>query len=438
MVKTSERYWKEIKEALGENYENFDFSTSLYTGVIKPIKYYCKIHNKWVVKNEARELLNNSYGCGTCVIEKRKKTKIEKSKRRFFEEAPIIHNNYYTYDKVVFVDMTTHVLITCPEHGDFRQKPVKHINGKQGCNSCGIKRAANIQKIREDEFIRRSIEKHGGDHYSYHLVKYTNCDTKVEIYCNICNKSFQQTPYSHMLGNGCTICGIIRRATKKKSVASDKFYSIARNDTRYDFTKYVYEKATTKSIITCRKCNEDFLSCPNNYLSGKGCPTCCLKTKRKLLEKLKLEHPDVVMELCVDWCRNPQERNGKRHNFPFDFYFCVQEGEMKINIIIELDGIQHIKPQKFFDRKLTFEERHERDVYKEKCAKENGYNTIRILQEDILYNKNDWYKNLQTEINYIVNNNHLIHNRYICDSNEYDAFTKCEEDDVAGVITSSV
>ena len=76
MVKTNENYWKEVKEVLGDNYENFDFSNALFKGVVKPIKYFCKKHNKWVEKKEARELLNNSYGCGTCVTEKRKKTKI--------------------------------------------------------------------------------------------------------------------------------------------------------------------------------------------------------------------------------------------------------------------------------------------------------------------------------------------------------------------------
>ena len=128
------------------------------------------------------------------------------------------------------------------------------------------------------------------------------------------------------------------------------------------------------------------------------------------------------MELKVDWCRNSKKYNGKHHYFPYDFYICIEEGDLKIHIIIELDGIQHIKPQKLFDRKLTFEERHERDVYKEKCANDNGYHTIRILQEDVLYDKNAWLDNLLREIDYIKNNQGSIHHCYICDNNEYDIF----------------
>ena len=283
MVKTTENYWKEVKGILGDNYENFDFSDSVFTGCTKPIRYFCKNHNKWVEKKEARELLNNSYGCGICVTEKRKKTKIEKSKKNFFEEGPKIHNNFFTYGNVVYIDTITPVLITCPIHGDFLQKPIKHITGKQGCNKCGEKRTADGQRMGKDEFIRRSIEKHGHEHYGYHLVdNYINCDTNVEIFCNVCKKSFQQTPYNHIHRSGCTDCGIIKRATLMKQLASERFWTVAKNDERFDFSKFVYDKASTKSIAICKKCYEPFTISPNNYLRGKGCPTCCLKTKKKI------------------------------------------------------------------------------------------------------------------------------------------------------------
>jgi hypothetical protein len=207
-----------------------------------------------------------------------------------------------------------------------------------------------------------------------------------------------------------------------KQLASERFWTVAKNDERFDFSKFVYITAITKSDVICKDCNENFPISPNNYLRGKGCPNCCLKTKKKLNEELKQIYPDLKMELKVDWCRNPEKYNGKHNYFPYDFYIYIEDGDLKIHIIIELDGIQHIKPQKFFDRKLTFEERHERDVYKQKCAKENGYHTIRILQEDVLYDKNAWLDNLLREIDYIKNNQGSIHHCYICDNNEYDIF----------------
>ena len=47
---------------------------------------------------------------------------------------------------------------------------------------------------------------------------------------------------------------------------------------------------------------------------------------------------------------------------------------------------------------------------------------IRILQEDVLYDNNDWLDNLIREVKFIHNNPDHIHNRYICDNNEYHIF----------------
>ena len=35
------------------------------------------------------------------------------------------------------------------------------------------------------------------------------------------------------------------------------------------------------------------------------------------------------------------------------------------------------------NRNLTLEERHQRDLFKEKCANENGYKVIRLVQQEI-------------------------------------------------------
>ena len=54
----------------------------------------------------------------------------------FAEKGKIIHNNYYSYNNAVYIDNKTKVLITCPIHGDFLQSPTCHINRKAGCPQC--------------------------------------------------------------------------------------------------------------------------------------------------------------------------------------------------------------------------------------------------------------------------------------------------------------
>lgn len=48
-----------------------------------------------------------------------------------------IHSGKYTYDKAVFVNARTPMLITCPIHGDFLQRSRDHKRG-QGCKKCFV------------------------------------------------------------------------------------------------------------------------------------------------------------------------------------------------------------------------------------------------------------------------------------------------------------
>lgn len=56
-----------------------------------------------------------------------------------------------------------------------------------------------------------------------------------------------------------------------------------------------------------------------------------------------------------------------------------------------------------------------------KCANENGFSVIRILQEDILYNKYDWLSEIICNIDNITNEK-IVQNIYMCKNNEYKDF----------------
>jgi very-short-patch-repair endonuclease len=53
-----------------------------------------------------------------------------------------------------------------------------------------------------------------------------------------------------------------------------------------------------------------------------------------------------------------------------------------------------------------------------KCANENGFSIIRIIQEDIFKNKYDWLDELTKNIDKITNENR-IQNIFMCKNNEY-------------------
>lgn len=52
------------------------------------------------------------------------------TKETFIEGAIKVHGGKYDYSKVVYKNNATHVLIVCPEHGEFKQTPNMHLGGR--------------------------------------------------------------------------------------------------------------------------------------------------------------------------------------------------------------------------------------------------------------------------------------------------------------------
>jgi very-short-patch-repair endonuclease len=171
-----------------------------------------------------------------------------------------------------------------------------------------------------------------------------------------------------------------------------------------DITKYTPKKF----YFNCDKCNKSFNSIIGNITKlNSWCPYCINKTEKKLYDKLSVIYPNLIHQYKVEWCKN-------KICLPFDF--CIEE----YKIIIELDGLQH------FDQVSNWsspEKNQERDKYKMKCANENNYSIIRILQEDVLYDTFDWFEEIKQTIKKIIDDKiKIIQNIFICKNNEYDIF----------------
>lgn len=72
----------------------------------------------------------NGSGCPECFTVHNKGTK-----DTFISKAMTVHGDRYTYENVDYINSITHVDITCPIHGDFRQVPGSHLFG-HGCPKC--------------------------------------------------------------------------------------------------------------------------------------------------------------------------------------------------------------------------------------------------------------------------------------------------------------
>jgi superfamily II DNA or RNA helicase len=211
----------------------------------KEILLQCKIEDNQIFTNKKSKLYN---------------METDKTKE-FIAKAKAVHGDKYDYSKVKYVNCSTKVTIICPKHGEFEQTPKKHLLG-QGCPDC-----SGRKRLTTEEFIAKAKAVHG-DKFDYSKVKYVNSETKVTIVCPI-HGEFEQTPVSHLSGNGCSLC------SRKKKHTLDRFIEMANkiHGDKYDYTKVNYVNNKTKVTIICPKHGE-FEQTPQNHLKGKGC-SCC-------------------------------------------------------------------------------------------------------------------------------------------------------------------
>jgi len=198
--KTTESFIEEIKKIHGDRY---DYSKVEYKDWKTRITIICPIHGEF--EQRASDHLSGS-GCPRCG------GTLQSNTEEFIEKAKLIHGDKYDYSKVEYKRNIIKVCIVCPIHGEFGQRPDKHLVGC-GCPQC----AGNIQ-LTTEEFIEKAKLIHG-DKYDYSKVEYINGKTKV---CIICPEhgEFKQLPTSHLRGTNCHSC---QRQSNFESYVEDFF-----------------------------------------------------------------------------------------------------------------------------------------------------------------------------------------------------------------------
>lgn len=136
----------------------------------------------------------------------------------FIQRSNKVHNYFYTYNNVKYINSTQKVLITCPIHGDFEQTPNKHMGG-QGCQKCYRDRQKFIPLSNTKEFVNKATLIHK-DKYDYSKVDYINAKTPVIIICSK-HGEFLQTPDSHLQGHGCPHCKSKQQAYLYKKLSEE-------------------------------------------------------------------------------------------------------------------------------------------------------------------------------------------------------------------------
>lgn len=164
----------------------------IYKNSRTKIKINCPIHGDFLQIPYSHL---QGIGCPKCGFEKSAKSN---RNGKFIEQSNIIHNSYYNYDKVNYINNKGDVIITCPKHGDFKQTPQSHLKGF-GCPGCTPKKENKPNSV----FIQQANKIHN-DKYNY-IDEYKGAHISIIINCQI-HGNFKQTPNSHLRGRGCPRC----------------------------------------------------------------------------------------------------------------------------------------------------------------------------------------------------------------------------------------
>ncbi len=122
-----ERGVKTFLEGVNIIHKNkYDYDLSNYINRSSKINIICREHGSFY--QTPHQHLQGK-GCPKC------KGGVKSNIDEFVLKVNSLHNSKYTYDKSVYINNHTNIIITCKNHGDFYQKPANHLQGK-GCPKC--------------------------------------------------------------------------------------------------------------------------------------------------------------------------------------------------------------------------------------------------------------------------------------------------------------
>lgn len=281
----------------------------------------------------------------------------------FIEKANSIFNGKYSYEKVNYVNYKTEVTITCPIHGDFKQRPSNHLKG-HGCPHCaknGVKPTLEAFRARfSDKMINLSE------------FEYKRATDAGKCLCERCGNVWYTTPMSLMKGSGCPRCAKERRVMKRTSNIDEfirKFQE--KHGINYDFSEAKYVNAITKMAVICPSHGKFFMT-PNDLLSGHGCPICSSSRLESEVRKILSENGIAFEEQKrFEWLR-------LKKPLSLDFYLPKQ------NIAIECQGIQHYKAIERFGGEEELVRIKNRDFIKKELCEKQGITLVYYSKSDIL------------------------------------------------------
>ncbi len=221
----------------------------------------------------------------------------------FRERANKAHNNFYSYDKTLYVHPKTKVIITCPEHGDFEQGPIDHLGG-HGCRKCFNSKNRKWTE-EEDIFLKENYATLGVGACQTKLMNKSIHAIRGRAQVLGISKPQQDWPYKNLSPHRWSM--IVSRAAKKG-------FEI---DITPEYVEATFEKQgekcamTGRKLVMCQK-SEDNTASVDRIDSDNGYTMGNIQIVHKDVNWMKNEFSD---EYFYEVCRDVSKTRAKDFNY---------------------------------------------------------------------------------------------------------------------------
>ncbi len=276
-----------IEKANTVHNNKYDYSKSVYVLSALKLTVTCPMHGDWEVK--ANNHLNGR-GCPDCGTESMA-NKQKLSTSEFIKRSKKVWGNKFNYDNTEYRDSSKHVIIICPEHGEFSQLPQSHLDNKEGCSECAIiKHDSSLPTISYLDFVKNVRLIHGNKYtYPENCDDFLQSKTQLTITCPKHGEFIQRATY-HLHGKGCAACAGKNKTSKD---VIDEFV-LVHGDT-YDYNAVEYIAAKNKVKIRCKVHDTYFEQEPDSHVHGRGCPQCGIE----LAATKETTKESEILERCI-------------------------------------------------------------------------------------------------------------------------------------------
>ncbi len=197
-----------IQKATKKHGNKYNYELVNYINKYTKINIICFNHGSFFQKPDDHL---QGKGCLQCGLISSKK-KQRKTTEDFIKKSKEMHGDKYLYDKSIYLNNKTKVIIICKNHGEFEVLPKDHY--RFNCQKCGYEENGKKHALSNEGFIEKAKKIHGNK-YDYSNCAYSPTNKHIKIICLI-HGIFIQNSNSHLLGFGCKKCTQIGFSKKEK------------------------------------------------------------------------------------------------------------------------------------------------------------------------------------------------------------------------------